>query len=75
MKAILDAPVAAHGGIEAFRREGAAEKIASRLDRGASVDLAGGGDLADRLEARPIMALCSQAMSVVSAAVRVSMRP
>lgn len=32
-------PVAADDGIEAFRREGATEKIASRLDQGAAVDL------------------------------------
>ena len=38
-------------------RDGAAEQIAARFDRGFAVDLAAGGDLADGLEAWPAVAL------------------
>src|ERR1019366_1754819 len=54
---VLDAPMAADDGVETFRREGLAEQIAAGLDRRSAVDLAGSGDLSDRLQARPIVAL------------------
>src|SRR5665811_757284 len=40
MELVLDAPMAAHDGIEAFRREGLAEEIAAGLDRRSTIDLA-----------------------------------
>src|SRR5450756_872894 len=57
MELVLDAPMAAHDGIEAFRREGLAEEIAAGLDRRSTIDLAGSSDLSDCLQARPVMAL------------------
>src|ERR1035437_2182509 len=46
---VLDAPMAADDGVETFRREGLAEQIAAGLDRRSAVDLAGSGELSDRL--------------------------
>lgn len=57
VQSVLDAPMAAHDGIEALGREGVAEQIAARLDRRFAVDFAASGDLADRLKAGPVVAL------------------
>src|SRR5665811_1403655 len=51
MELVLDAPMAAHDVIEAFRREGLAEEIAAGLDRRSTIDLAGSSDLSDCLQA------------------------
>jgi len=57
MELVLDAPVAADGGVEALGRERRAEQVIAGVRAGSAIDLAARGDLADGREARPVVIL------------------